>query len=122
MTVTLRRLLNGITATIRNPNAHSPPLPPIPYHHVHRHLSFPFSLPSLYLNHRLFSSSPTGNLIPTKPAPNPNPARKTIRDMGSEAQTRVQGTRSERSTESPIGPRSRPRHFLVDLQAAELQA
>ncbi|XP_028959485.2 pentatricopeptide repeat-containing protein At3g25210, mitochondrial-like [Malus domestica] len=50
MTVTLRRLLNGITATIRNPNAHSPPLPPIPYHHVHSHLSFPSSLPSLYLN------------------------------------------------------------------------
>ncbi|XP_068321870.1 pentatricopeptide repeat-containing protein At3g25210, mitochondrial-like [Pyrus communis] len=65
MTVTLRRLLTGLTATIRNPNAPSPPLPRIPYRHVHGHPSFPSSFPSLYLNHRLFSSSPTENLIPT---------------------------------------------------------
>ncbi|RXH98011.1 hypothetical protein DVH24_010336 [Malus domestica] len=76
MTVTLRRLLTGVTATIRNPNAHSPPLPPIPYHHVHRHLSFPSSLPSLYLKHRLFSSSPTENLIPTNPFRTRTPLEK----------------------------------------------
>ncbi|CAN6545055.1 unnamed protein product [Malus baccata var. baccata] len=76
MKVTLRRLLTGVTATIRNPNAHSPPLPPIPYHHVHRHLSFLSSLPSLYLNHRLFSSSPTENLIPTNPFRTRTPLEK----------------------------------------------
>ncbi|KAB2602192.1 pentatricopeptide repeat-containing protein [Pyrus ussuriensis x Pyrus communis] len=76
MPVTLRRLLTGVTATIRNPNVHLLPRPPLPYRHVHPHPSFPSSHPSLYLNHRLLSSSPTENPIPLNPLRTRTPLEK----------------------------------------------
>ncbi|KAM1660907.1 hypothetical protein ACFX2K_003845 [Malus domestica] len=76
MPVTLRRLLTGVTATIRNPNVHLLPRSPLPYRHVHPYSSFPSSHPSLYLNHRLLSSSPTENPIPPNPLRTRTPLEK----------------------------------------------
>lgn len=87
----------------------SPPQP-----QSHPSVTLPLPIP-------LHLTNPNPNSSTPKPQ-NQNPTRNTIRNMGPQAQTRVQPIRCRIRPLVPIGPGSRTRPLSLDCLAAWLQA